>query len=695
MKQSLIFVLIAVLSAGLVFVGCSSDSGGGGGTAAPGIDGIVIDATVDSQEGLKEALRPDNNFEAIALVLSAGDMTLTDVVVIPQGKTLVLLNTDTSRRSLTPSTSGLNIRGSVIVSENTELYVDDEHQVSIWSSGNIQVQARGLLSTDTRISVSNYTDAGVSYESVLTTNVVYKGGSTLTIDQEVLPITEIGALLGYINSGTRAAGTPTGPSNLILGAVQNVKPSDISTIAGINENRTLTIKAGIAETAAALTIPAGAKVTAVEPVVTVTSLEVNGGLTVPAASFEELTKITVTSGATLDAATNTLPKLTELTVSGTLTAPAATGDTTTGVVLKVEKGGSATLGKITKVNEGSKVSNGGNLKAEELPATGLTTEPGAKINDELIKTEGGYETIDTIASFEEGKTYVLKAKSTGEPLKTISMSTAITLPVGAALVIPEGLTLEVANGGAFTVAGSIKVAGKLDVKGTIVTNGTIEVTGEYSTASVTADSAGTINGTVTIKAGGKISGAAGGKGKVDGDGFFVVEAGARAYIGEVIWIGVPSDAALFTLDPNAQFSFNDRIYVLEGNGTFKGFQGGYGSNGQQNIYGSWINASKQLRINYGATLTVFEDSNQRILGIGSREDNTFGVVAGSGTGALPKIVVTGSKTSIETGTENPQNFYPQITQTIEQKTYYGPYQGTFVWNTNAGGTGIAGWLKQE
>jgi hypothetical protein len=450
MKQSLIFVLIAVLSAGLVFVGCSNDSGSSGSsTAAPDIDGIVIDATVDSQAGLKEALRPDNNFEAIALVLSGGDMTLTDVVVIPQGKTLVLLNTDSIRHSLTPSISGLNIRGSVIVSENTELYVDDDHQVSIWSSGNIQVQARGLLTTDARISVSNYTDAGVSYESVLTKNVSYKGGSTLRITGEgdVFTIADINALLNTLTPGTRAVNAPTGASRLELTAkLALIKPSDVTQLAGISDTRRIRLEPALAEDAAttALTIPAGAEVTTevdLENIKTITIT--NGSLSAPKAVFAALTALNVTTGA--------------------FVAPVAAP--------KEEVALAATDSVVTvetiKVVAGSTVTGESDFEYKKIEGD-LVTAPGVVIN--------GSEVPEGASKF---RTITPTSANTATP-------TALTLVAGEVVYIE----------GAYPFTAS---SVDIPVDATVVVKGTLKVS---TTTTMTAT---TFKGTINVESGGALS----------------------------------------------------------------------------------------------------------------------------------------------------------------------------------------------
>jgi hypothetical protein len=415
MKQSLIFVLIAVLSAGLVLTGCSSDSdSGSSGTASDTIDGIVIDATVANEAGLKAALLNDR-IEVVALVLSA-DTSLTEVTVIPYGKTLVLLNTAGDRHSLTPTTSGLNIRGSVIVSENTELTVTETRPVSLWSDGNIQVQARGLLTTDKRSTVSNWTDAGVGQESVLLKNVRYGGGSTLRVTGEgnVFTIDAINALLAGLTPGTRAVNAPTGPSRLDLtDKLTLIKPSDVAQLAGTSDTRRVSLEPDAIETAADITIPAGAEVTIAQDLPTVRTLVVGGSLSAPSIGGAEATaavKVTVNGGGTLSVAT-----------------------------------------PITFAAESTIASGGAfNGTPSSVSASQPTMSPGAVINGTPVKTDPGVVAVINAAGLtglEAGKTYQIVGSVSAETVAVIADAT---------LLIPEGATLTLTGAG-ITGAGTVIV----------------------------------------------------------------------------------------------------------------------------------------------------------------------------------------------------------------------------------------------
>jgi hypothetical protein len=416
MKQSLIFVLIAVLSAGLALTGCSSDSGGSSPTAAPGIDGIVIDATANTEPGLKTALL-DDDFEVVAMVLSA-DMTIEGLTVIPYGKTVVLLNTGDTRHSLTPTESGLNIRGSVIVSENTEPNVTAARPVYLWSDGNIQVQAHGVLTTDARRSVSNYTDAGVGQESVLLKNVRYGGGSTLKITGEgnVFTIDAINALLASLTPGTRAVNAPTGPSRLELTAkLTQIKPSDVAQISGTSDTRRVSLAPDATETAAAITVPAGAEVTITQELPTVRTLVVAGSLSAP-----------------------------KVGVGGTEAANAVTVTVSGGGVLTVE----------TPINfaADSAIASGGAFNGEAT-AINPAMEGGAKINGTTVK-EGISSLVPVMnatglpATLEAGKTYQIVGNVT---------TVTVAMVANTTLLIPAGATLTLTGAGITGVAGTVIV----------------------------------------------------------------------------------------------------------------------------------------------------------------------------------------------------------------------------------------------
>jgi hypothetical protein len=468
MKRSLIFGLIAVLSAGLVFVGCDNGTTSNEPSTVVTPDGVVIDHTANTAAGLKTDLMDTNHpdWQVIAFDISGAATSFADSTTIPAGKTVVLVNSG-GEKTISVGTGGLIIEGKLIVSNNTGVSATTANKIFVGGAGSVEVQKGGGLVVDDQKSVSNYVVNSTAVDSVLTKRVSFAGGSSLVIDKEVFAtVDEIGTILRYLSAGTsvsasvsRAVGVPTGESVLSLGTEQNFKPSEIVGIDGMSKDRVLEIKAKQKEDVTTLTIPPGAWIEAIEPVTSVLTLDVSGGFRVPAGSFNDLTSVTV-DGA-LDAAGNAFPKLTSLTVSGELYAPSATGDPTGGIVINVGNGGTVELGSIAKLNTGSTVAAGGSLSAD-LPASSagaLVTAPGAKING-VETTGGGYETIDAITTFEAGKTYQLKAKASGENPHIITLSSATTLPAGATLVIPQGIVLLLSGPTTtFTVNGTVKAAG--------------------------------------------------------------------------------------------------------------------------------------------------------------------------------------------------------------------------------------------
>jgi hypothetical protein len=112
MKKSLIFVLIAVLSAGLLFVGCGQ--GTDSGTSYVNIGGRLVDIAVDSEDDLLDALlNPD--YEVIGVIEGFGYTTgaaLTVVTEIPADKTVVLY------AEVVPAlvaSGGLEVKGGLVV----------------------------------------------------------------------------------------------------------------------------------------------------------------------------------------------------------------------------------------------------------------------------------------------------------------------------------------------------------------------------------------------------------------------------------------------------------------------------------------------------------------------------------------------------------------------------------------------------
>jgi hypothetical protein len=424
-KRSLIFVLIAVLSAIFVLTGCPTDGGDDTPqTVAPGT-GVVIDKTVNEEGDLDEAMKADN-VETVAFVLSK-DENLSTLTVIPYGKTLYLLNHEDGRRTVTPSASGLNIRGTLIVSENTGLKADAAHQLSLWSTGSIQVQADGLLITDKRLSVTNYTDAGVGKESVLFKNVRYTGGSTLTLtNEEKLTIGEINEMLAFLELGTvsRALSTDTGPSKLVLEKpLVNVKLSDLTQIAGTSKQRAIEVKPGLAETQDAITIPAGVEV-----------------------SF---------------APDYLLTGIKTLVVEGAFTADSIGGDAN--IAVTVAAGGKLDVKDPIKFDNASKIAAGadfiGTSSDGKIPA-----DAGATVNGVAVK-EGE---VITILSGEPGSPITVEKGAKYQVKGDVTLKATLTVQADGTLLIPEGTSLTVGDAGSIIANGTENTEGTIIVQGTLV-----------------------------------------------------------------------------------------------------------------------------------------------------------------------------------------------------------------------------------
>ncbi|MDR0688645.1 MAG: hypothetical protein LBG08_00050 [Spirochaetaceae bacterium] len=456
-KKGLVFGLIAVLSAVLLFTGCNTGTGSTESPVTVAPDGMVVDRTVNSEPALVSAL-DDPNVDVVAFVFGSTDLTASGGIIIPAGKTVYLLNPNTEVRTLTPAAAGLEVRGNLIVSESTRLAAGSNAKVYLGNSGSIQIQAGGKLRTDKRTSVSNLTDAGVGVASVLG-NVRYAGGSDLTITAEPdLTVTQIGEILGYITAGpARSANISlTAPSSLTLeAALTQVKPSDIAGVPGISAARTLAVTPVAVETESSITIPPGAVVTITQELPTVKTLVVEGSVSAPSV------------GNGTDAVT-------------------------------VSKGAALTVETAIKFAAESKIVSGGSFSGSAAEGANIPADPGATVNGTTVKEE---ETIvvvtDTLPTTFEAKTYQIKG--------TITVSSAITVPAGTTLLIPEGATLTIDSTGSIAEAseGTIILEG-----GTATGMPVLDTTANYNPSGLTIASAekNLKSGGITVKLGGTVSG---------------------------------------------------------------------------------------------------------------------------------------------------------------------------------------------
>ncbi|MDR2631125.1 MAG: hypothetical protein LBC60_09400, partial [Spirochaetaceae bacterium] len=439
MKKSLLFVLIAVLSAAFIMVGCSqaTDSEPASqGLSTPG--SVTVDQTVEDTIKAQAAL-DDKDVTTVALVLkeenSPYNTIATAGIIVPAGKTLYLLNSTTDPQTLTPSTSGIIVEGAIVVSESTTLAALPDAKVHIVGSGVIHVQAGGTLAAKTRLSVNDLPLGGANVKSALISGVIYDRKSTLAITGEgdTLTIGDIRALWGDFNAASRSVvGVIPSQSNLeFQTGLTQVKPSDFATFTG-QEGRQLYVKPAAPETSATLTIPAGIKL---EP-------------------------------------ESSLAGITTLNVEGILKAESVgSSSSTSGVLVRV--GANATLTVTSPINfnkTGSEIAGAFNGKS----ATGdIPTVAGATVNGSVVGSEKVVIWTQEISpqpvSLATGTTYQIQGK--------VEVSGDLTIPAGATLLIPEGAKLEFITNG--TTYGGIAAtsAGKVIVDGGTVSEQTTKSAG--------------------------------------------------------------------------------------------------------------------------------------------------------------------------------------------------------------------------
>jgi hypothetical protein len=445
MKKSLIFVLIAVLSAGLLFIGCSqaTDSDSGGSTVLTTPEGVVVDKTISADAApngnvtvLATALA-DKAVTKIAYVLSTTDITLGQGVTIPAGKTLYLLNTNTNTvRGITPAAAGLTIHGALIVSESTKLNAETNGKVYLAPEGTLDIQAGGELEIDRRTSLTNLPTAGVTVVPVLN-QVRFAGNSSLTINNEAtLTVAEIETLLGYIPEGT---GPARSVDNIINGVsvltltrpLTNVKPSEIVTIRGISLAHIVRLIPAAIEDAVttALTIPLGATVRITQELSRITSLTVAG---------------------TLDA-TQDFPKVTTLAVSGVLSAPKI-GDGTADVTVTVDADAVLVV-TAAPIKFAPTTSSIAGVFYGEATDGKIPAKEGAEINGTIVKPGV------TILSGSVGVTTV-PVGETYQIVGDVTVEAAIT--VTGTLVVPANSSMTISK--VATKVGSITGEGKVIVE---------------------------------------------------------------------------------------------------------------------------------------------------------------------------------------------------------------------------------------
>jgi hypothetical protein len=470
MKRSLIFGLIAVLSAGLLFVGCgdSSDSG----ATSTVINGRLVDVAVTSETLLLGAL--NNPAYQIIGVIGTG-FTLSEDLLIPKGKTVVLY------APVTVSTDPFEVQGELIVDGSGKLTADAGNSEWVLVSDGHIVVSNGILEVD---------DVAAVYTSVPGSTIKNPAFNTggIRIENGTLSITDAVDNLGNIETLFKLV--PRG--DLVLkGVTEAIHPSVLATTIKTTATRRLTITdevghIGAGDPVEALTIPVGMSFSTADPLSQVTTLNVAGVFTASAATFTRLTSLTVSGTLSADyanygdvislvvdsvfnAGTKPFPKLETLTVNAggnfvTTGNIGATAADFAGTTIVVAANGAASVGNILKLNT-SPISG-------SLSATGFTVNTNAT----LTAADGG--TINgvtfpaaTLAITSLGGTTVNPTITIDD--YTVLRDTTLDIANNSTLIIPAGKKLTIALYGLTDGEGKIRAQGTT-VGGTIVIDGVVD-----------------------------------------------------------------------------------------------------------------------------------------------------------------------------------------------------------------------------
>jgi hypothetical protein len=656
-RKSLFYGFIAAAAAVLlVFAGCSQATDSGESTA-PAVtpDGLVIDAAVTNAADFKAALG-NENVRVIVFDVTGGE-TLEASTEIFVEKTVYLTNSGTPNATVTPASGGLIVRGTLIVGRGVTLAAEETKPIKLWSGGSIQVQDNGTLSTDKRLSVNNRTDTAVTeYSSVLGKNVRFLAGSALEISDEALTLTQIGEMLDILTPGTlptaRMAG-PTGASILIVNKTA-LKPSELVTVPQLSSSRILVATAGVNETAASFTVPAGA-------VIIAASGDIFGAVT-------------------------------DVTVEGALTASSAMGNQTDGFGFTVAAGGSLTTSGIVKLKP-STIAAGGIFTGQVVgffdTNVTITADANAVINGYTLP-------IRSIINQKIGT-----GNQAADPVTTaitVAPENPLLVPPGSVLAYNGGITVSpaadftVANGATVTIGGSnFKVDGSINVSGALTISGvtaapitgviTVEEDGEF----VIADgvTGGDLDGTIVIKEGAVLRDLKGTGGSLWADdgsstGSFVFNVGAQGYVGSNALVGsTGSDPFQLTA---GTFTLKADAYALDGNATVNGNQSPTKIVDIKTNSVLTIADNKQLTIRAGNS--AFIAAGGQIVGGGTNSKIIVGAETTSGNDTIPAGVISG---------DGAKNFYSNSGALL---TTIGA--GTYNWNTDAGSASgnQPGWKAQ-
>jgi hypothetical protein len=534
MKRSLIFGLIAVLSAGLLLVGCGN--GTDGDTKYINIGGRLVDVEVTTGQAtdLSAALL-NPNYQVIGV--TSADITLPnngEIVKIPEGKTVVLY------AGLTVGTVGLQVEGTLIVEGSGVLTATATTKVWV-TDGQIEVN-NGTISI-ARVGDIYFNNPGSTIEvpALGTGRVAFRGGN----------LTATANLIGFDDVKTAFGWVPQGEVTL-LGVDEPVKPSDLANIETTLTRRltiTNTVKSPGETGLEALTIPVGLSFGTDDFLSSLTSLTVLGYLDLTNSTLGSVVDLTVAGGLTAANATytgltslivsnnftvGTLTGLNTLTVDGGIFTAASVAGGAEGLTFKVEEKGDAEITAITGLKEGliAGILNADSVAAFGTPTTfPLTAAAGALVNG--INFTAETTTITALAPSAAGVT-----------------TEDFVVPDDKTLTIPESTTLTIASGSTLTYNGLV----------------TIEATGVLKLA--TAATAGArIAGIGTITAGATtITGSWEAVGIADTGALSITGADTGATIAgiETKTSGLKASAAGATITQNAGESNN---LVIEANTT--------------------------------------------------------------------------------------------------------------------------------
>ncbi|MDR1637045.1 MAG: hypothetical protein LBR93_06875 [Treponema sp.] len=251
LKKSLLFGIVAALSAAFIFTACSTDVEYKDKIVEKEVEKeipLVADTLAGNENALKAALG-DPNSKIIALT---GTATLSDDLDIPEGKTLILyaeLDTDSSE---------LGIAGAVKVGPDGVLTASSGGIATV--TGSLEVYQGGTVGLD----------AAASLVGLGTDKVSFKGGA-LAADWPT-NLASVNTAFGYVAAGILDLSSAT---------LTSLKLSQLAGISGIGATRGLIATATEDEDDTSLSIPAGAALTAntSDDLGDITSLSVYGSLT--------------------------------------------------------------------------------------------------------------------------------------------------------------------------------------------------------------------------------------------------------------------------------------------------------------------------------------------------------------------------------------------------------------------------------